>query len=110
MPRLALVLLLLSGSGGCGSDTNTAAKARADCEAYITSHFCPKVTSCVSTITQAECVASIHAGLNCDMATSENGELATCESQLAATPCTVLAPGDGSINTPASCKGVFLTQ
>jgi len=108
MRRLAFALFLF-GCGSNDSSTITAGQAKADCDAFLAAHFCPKAVACIPNLTQAECVAAAQSSIDCSTATGENGKLSLCESQLDSTPCSVFYDMPSmTTNGPASCMHVFL--
>ena len=112
MTRAAVLcfVLCLAGSscGGISNDsTVSAAQAKMDCNTFITSYFCPKAMTCGAGISQADCVSAAKTSINCDIATGENGELPTCEADLAAETCAIFWDGT-NFNSPAACMHVFL--
>jgi hypothetical protein len=97
------------GNSGTSGGTVTGSQARADCAWFIADHYCPAVVACEppGTVDNASCVAAVQRNLDCERVIAESPALSTCETQLAATPCTTLIAADGSIHIPASCAGVF---
>jgi hypothetical protein len=108
MIRVLALLLVVAGCGGGGGGVS-ASQAKADCEAFISGAYCPKIVGCYAgQVTQADCVAAAQTGLDCAAVIGESGELNTCETQLGNSTCPVLVSSDGSVHIPAACMGVFL--
>jgi hypothetical protein len=105
MKRVAALLLLLVGCGS-GEPSASVLQARADCEAFITDSYCPKVAPCLNA-TADYCVTEVEGAMECATVVSENGELATCEADIANSTCSQLVFPDGTIILPPSCLGDF---
>jgi hypothetical protein len=105
MVRLLVLLVLVAGCGSSGSGVSPS-QAAADCSAFVSGSYCPKIAGCFD-VTQEYCVAAADSAIDCTKAVSEDGELATCETQIGNSPCSVLVASDGTVTLPASCKDVF---
>lgn len=117
MKTLTLILMIFintncdGGSAASVSPNNiSSTQAVADCNAFLSGVFCPKVVSCIPSITQTDCISQVQTSINCDTVIGENGELDTCETQLGNESCDVLAANPAMITSPASCTKVFLTH
>ncbi len=103
MVRILAVLVLLAG---CGSSSGGNPKAVADCNAFVTGSYCPKIAGCLD-VTQDYCVAAVDSTMDCANVVGENGELATCEADIANSSCSDLVEPDDTIVLPPSCFDVF---
>jgi hypothetical protein len=101
---LGLVVALGCGSSGVGK---SAAESQSDCTVFVSAVYCPKLTGCEA-ISQADCVSTAETQLGCAKPVGEDGELATCETDLGGETCAALVDGSGNVTLPLSCKGVFI--
>jgi hypothetical protein len=104
MVRTLALLVLLAGCGSGGGAGNP--QYVADCNSFIANSYCPKIVECLS-VTQQYCLAAVQgSALNCANVVGENGDLVTCETDLANDPCSQFDVG-GTIVPPPSCAGIF---
>ncbi len=104
MVRVLALLFSVSlfGLVGCGSSN----QAAADCDNFITNHYCPAVYACGAYASLSQCISTAESGLDCSTVHHESG-LALCESDIDNASCSQLVDYYGNGIIPYSCYGVF---
>ncbi len=108
MVRSLLVLLFAAslGFGGCGGGSNSGDGVAADCEDFVTNHYCPAVYACGVYTSVSACITAAETALDCPSLHHETG-LQTCEADIQDATCSELVDYYGHGAIPTSCHNVF---